>query len=89
MSSKNKIKLQVGDLIVIGNSNFVIGRPTSEGNYKCGILLKKQPPYTDHRKKQEVGALWKILGWESRVVESFLKRMIGENTIQHYPVRYK
>jgi len=74
---------------VVTHNSIVIGRPSYAGSPKFGLLLKKQAPYIDRKKKQRVGALWKIAGWDSRVLESFLKRMIHENAIQHFPVRHK
>ncbi len=74
-----KIDLQVGDMVV----------KYENGRAEQGVLQAKQSPYYDHRKEQRVGALWKVLGWESRILESFLKRKIFEQIIDHYPARRK
>jgi len=71
------ISLQVGDMVV----------KYDNGTAEQGILHRRQPQYYDQRKEQTVGPLWAVLGWQSRILESFLKKKIYEERIKHYPVR--
>ena len=79
MSDKKwkKIKLQVGDMIV----------KYDNGRAEQGVLQKRQAQYFDRRREQTVGPLWVVLGWQSRILESFLKKKIHDQLITHYPVR--
>ena len=81
MSNKRwkKINLQVGDMIVKYDS----------GIPERGILHKRQPQYYDQRREQTVGPLWVVLGWQSRILENFLKKKIYDQLIEHYPVKSK
>ena len=74
-----KIKLNIGDMVI----KYDNGMPEQ------GILHKKQQPYYDERRRQHVGTLWEIIGWQSRILESFLKKKISEKWIEHYPAGNK
>jgi len=74
-----KIKLHVGDMVI----------KYDEGKPEQGLLRRKQNSYYDNRRNQKVGALWEVIGWQSRILESFLKKKIHEQIITHYPARNK
>ena len=81
MSDKpwKKIKLNTGDMVI----------KYDNGRAEQGLLHRKQPPYYDERRRQHVGALWEVIGWPSRILESFLKKKISEEWIEHYPAENK
>lgn len=55
------------------------------GKAEQGVLHKKQSPYYDPRRARHIDALWEVLGWEVRILESFLKKKIHDQWIEHYP----
>ena len=79
MSKWKKIKLNIGDMVV----------KYDNGRVEPGVLRKKQAPYYDHKREQHIGALWEVLGWQTRILESFLKKKIYDQWVEHYPAEKK
>ena len=79
MNNWKRIKLKIGDMVV----------KYDNGKAEQGVLHRKQPPYYDHKMDRQVGTLWEVLGWETRILESFLKKKIHDQWIKHYPAEKK
>jgi len=76
---KKRIKLKIGDLLIKHDN----------GIPEVGILHKKNPPYFCEVRESKVPTTWKILGWipETKYLESFLKRQIEQELIEHCPAK--
>ena len=79
MNNWKRIKLNTGDMVV----------KYDNGRAEQGILHKKRDPYYDHKRDRNIGALWEVLGWQVRILESFLKKRIDDQWINHYPAAKK